>query len=158
MAIVDSWWHRYRPQARHAVRGELRLRLNRTQAGPAVHACGSIDASNVETLLRVVKAAARIRGASSVVLDLSFVAYLDVAGVAALLECRREVLRRGLAFAVDRLSPHAAGVIEACDAVILLPVPRGTRACLRLRQDRRPRVVSRTFCALAPLLGSRRYI
>jgi anti-anti-sigma factor len=85
-----------------------------------VIAAGSLSTSNVETLLRVVAAALRIRGATTLSLHLSQVVYIDVAGVAGLLECQRRARQLGRTFVLAATSPQVLAGIRACAAYRLL--------------------------------------
>jgi hypothetical protein len=74
----------------------------------------------VEVLLRVVAAALCIRGATTLSLDLSRVAYIDAAGVAGLLECQRQTHQLGRTFVLAPVSPQVLAGIGACVAGRLL--------------------------------------
>jgi anti-anti-sigma factor len=98
----------------------LSMRLRASQRGPIVIVAGRLSTSNVDTLLRVVAAALRIRGATTLALHLSQVVYIDVAGVVGLLECQRRARQLGRTFVLAATSPQVLAGIRACAADRLL--------------------------------------
>jgi anti-anti-sigma factor len=131
----------------------LSLRLQASQQGPVVWVAGRLSDTTMETFLRLVAAALRIRGARAVVLELAEVHYIDVAGVAALLECRRLARALGRDLILGRLSRQVLAGIRACAAGSLLADRIGRRRC-SMRKRRRPLPRSnrtgRGFCGQVP--------
>jgi ABC-type transporter Mla MlaB component len=106
----------------------------------------------METFLRVVAAALRIRGAQTLALELGEVGYIDVAGVAALLECRRLARNLGRDLVLAQVSRQVLAGIRACAACSLLADRLGPRRC---GIHRRRRLLcgnhgGRGFCARLP--------
>jgi anti-anti-sigma factor len=130
----------------------LTMRLRASQRGPIVIAAGRLSTSNVETLLRVVAAALRIRGATTLSLHLSKVVYVDVAGVAGLLECQRRARQLGRTFVLAATSPEVLAGIRACAADRLLHCDLPHYRCGTGKNPPPPpsRHQRRLFCAHPP--------
>lgn len=117
---------------------ELRLRLRASRQGPVVWASGRLSESTMETFLRVVAAALRMRGIRAVALELGEVVYIDVAGVAALLECRRLARNLGRDLVLAQVSPQVLAGIRARAACGLLAGRIEARRCGIRRRRRLP--------------------
>ena len=116
----------------------LRLRLRASRQGPVVWAAGRLSESTMETFLRVVAAALRTRGTRAVALELGEVVYIDVAGVAALLECRRLARDLGCDLVLAQVSPQVRAGIRACAACSLVAGRIEPRRCGMRRRRRLP--------------------
>src|SRR5688500_16994075 len=107
----------------------LRVRLLASPHGPVIRVSGRLSESTMETFLRVVAAALRVQGEREVALDLGEVGYIDVAGIAALLESRRVARELGRALVLTRVSSQVLAGIRACTASSLLDAQIKRRRC-----------------------------
>lgn len=133
----------------------MRLRLHPSQRGPAIIAAGRLDQSTVDTLHQVITAALSLRGAETLTLHLAQITFIDVAGVAALVECHRQADLAGVTFAISYASATVSAALRVCQlhhllpaAPILLSLP-----VLCLTSRRRTggnRRTSRRFCPQPP--------
>lgn len=104
----------------------LRLRLYSSPLGLYLTAEGSIDGSTVKQVTTAVDLALTRLNPVRITLDLSAVTYLDVAGVATLIACRRDTDARGAQLTIAQPSSHVRSTILACGAGDLLEM--GTAA------------------------------
>lgn len=129
----------------------LRLRLRASRQGPVVWAAGRLSESTMETFLRVVAAALRMRGTRAVALELGEVVYIDVAGVAALLECRRLARTLGRDLVLAQVSRQVRAGIRTCAACSLVAGRIEPRRCMRRRRRWPPgEHGGRVFCGRLP--------
>jgi anti-anti-sigma factor len=115
----------------------LRVRLRATRQGPVLRLTGRLSESTIETFVRVVTAALRIRSAQTLALELDAVHYIDISGVAALMQCRRAAHGLGRDLLLTQVSTQVVAGLRACGAGHLLAGRTGPRLCDGMR-CRRP--------------------
>ncbi|GHJ43163.1 hypothetical protein Cs7R123_05050 [Catellatospora sp. TT07R-123] len=109
---------------------ELRIRL-RVHAGELrLLVAGEVDLATAYLLGKVTTALLRTRTAASLAMDMSAVTFIDAAGIAAVIGCRRQAARHRLPFSVVNPSRAVAATIGLCGVGHLLaqPVPLGCAA------------------------------
>ncbi|MEV0457919.1 STAS domain-containing protein [Catellatospora methionotrophica] len=109
---------------------KLRLRLYSSPLGLYLTAGGRLDGSTVHQLTTAVDLALIRLNPVRLMVDLHAVTYLDVAGVAALIACRRDAHARGAQLAVVQPSNPARATVLACAAQDLLAGDKPTPAVL----------------------------
>ena len=125
----------------------LRLRLRASRQGPVVWAAGRLSESTREIFLRVVAAALRMRGTRVLALELGEVVYIDVAGVAALLECRRLARNLGRDLVLAQVSRQVLAGIRVCAADDIVAGRFASRRCgIRPRRRLSPGNHGRRVC------------
>lgn len=105
---------------------DLRLRLQRHQQTLRLAAAGTVHADNAHHLPKVVIALLRRVPVTAIELDLADVSGADAVGVAAIVVCGRETVRRSIAFAVTASSPAVREALLRHGAGHLLPDTRHT--------------------------------
>ncbi|MFD0598790.1 STAS domain-containing protein [Catellatospora coxensis] len=100
--------------------GQLRLRLYSSPLGLYLTAEGRIDASTVGQVTTAVDLALTRLSPVRITVDLSAVTYLDIAGVATLIACRRDARTRGAHLTVAQPSSQVRSTVLACGAGELL--------------------------------------
>lgn len=106
---------------------ELRIRL-RAQAGELrLLVAGEVDLATAYLLGKVTAALLRTRTTASLAMDMAEVTFIDAAGIAAVLGCRRQAAEHRLGFSVVNPSRAVAATIGLCGVEHLLaqPLPRG---------------------------------
>lgn len=102
------------------VSGLLRLRLYSGGLGLFLIADGSLDTATVHQLTRAVDLAMRRLHPARFTVDLGGLDFIDIAGVATLIACRREAYGRGVDFLVVQPSAQVRARVAACGAADLL--------------------------------------
>lgn len=106
---------------------ELSIRL-RTRAGDlCLLLAGEVDMATAYLLGKVTNAVLRTRDAASLSMDMSAVTFIDAAGIAAVIGCRREAAEHRLPFAIVNPSRAVAATIGLCGAEHLLAGPGAGR-------------------------------
>ncbi|BCJ75108.1 hypothetical protein CS0771_46520 [Catellatospora sp. IY07-71] len=100
----------------------LRLRLYSSPLGLYLTADGCIDGSTVQQVTTAVDLALTRLNPVRITVDLTAVTYLDVAGVATLIACRRDARARGAHLTVTQPSSQVRATVLACGAGDLLDV------------------------------------
>lgn len=103
-----------------AVSELLRLRLYSSPLGLYLTAEGRLDGSTVQQVTTTVDLALTRLSPVRITVDLSAVTYLDVAGVATLIACRRDAHARGVQLTVAQPSGQVRNTVLACGADDLL--------------------------------------
>ncbi|BCJ74428.1 hypothetical protein CS0771_39720 [Catellatospora sp. IY07-71] len=99
---------------------DLRIRL-RTRAGElCLLVAGEVDMATAYLLGRVTTAVLRTRDAASLSMDMSAVTFIDAAGIAAVIGCRREAAEHRLPFAIVNPSRAVTATIGLCGVEHLL--------------------------------------
>jgi anti-anti-sigma factor len=136
------------------------MRLHPSPRGPKLTAAGRLDASNVDRLLKVMATALRIRGITVVLMDLTQVTFIDLAGVCGLLRCRRLARQAGVALQITGASAPVLAAARACQALTSLGMTQLAAAigCVTGRMQPVPPQLpkARKFCGTPSALGARR--
>ncbi|WP_191842762.1 STAS domain-containing protein [Catellatospora chokoriensis] len=98
------------------VSGGLRLRLYSGPLGLYLIAEGTLDTTSVHQLSRAVELAMRRLDPVRFTVDVGGVDFIDVAGVATLIACRREAQGRGVGFQVVQATAQVRSTAAACGA------------------------------------------
>jgi anti-anti-sigma factor len=98
----------------------LRLRLYSSPLGLYLAADGRLDGSTVQQVTAAVDLALTRLNPLRIIVDLSAVTFLDVAGVATLIACRRDARARGAELTVAQPSSQVRNTVLACGAGDLL--------------------------------------
>ncbi|GAA1602620.1 STAS domain-containing protein [Catellatospora bangladeshensis] len=125
---------------------DLRIRLHTRAGDLCLLVAGEVDMATAYLLGRVTTAVLRTRDAASLSMDMSAVTFIDAAGIAAVIGCRREAAEHRLPFAIVNPSRAVTSTIGLCGAEHLLrdpvtgrlPAPVGQAAPSRHRHRSRP--------------------
>jgi anti-anti-sigma factor len=138
----------------------LRLRLHPSFRGPKLIVVGQLDASNVDLMLQVMASALHIRGATVVLVDLTQVTFIDVAGMTGLLRCRRLARQTGITLQITGVSASVLAAARACHAVTSLGLTQlgAAISCVtgRIEAPKQQMPKARTFCGTRSAPGSQR--
>ncbi|WP_186316207.1 STAS domain-containing protein [Catellatospora sichuanensis] len=105
----------------------LRMRLYSGPIGLYLIAEGALDTTSVHQLTRAVDLAMNRLNPARFTIDVGGLDFIDVAGVATLIACRRDADARGVTLRVVQASAQVRATVDACEAADLLACADGDR-------------------------------